>query len=106
MPFPDPAKRLFAVCRTILWLASWLAPARQRAEWRVAATRQAWHWCLFLAETGRLNRGNKLELARFCWSAFPAAFWLRFDRDEFLRRKNRLFGSPSFCLSAIAVAVI
>lgn len=106
MLFPDPEKRLFAVCRSIIWLASWLAPRGERTAWRAAATKHVWHWCLFLSETGRLNRGNKLELARFCWSAFPAALWLRFDRDEFLRRKDRLLGMPSICLGGIAVAAL
>lgn len=61
---------------------------------------------MFLAETGSLNRRNKLELARFCWQTFPAAFWLRFDREPFLRGKDRLFGSPSFCLGVIAMAAL
>jgi hypothetical protein len=106
MAFPNPAMRTFAVCRAMIWIASWLAPAPVRTEWRASGTRQALHWCLFLAETGRLNRSNKIELARFCWSAFPAALWLRFDREEFLRRRDRVVGSPSFCLTAIAVAAI
>ena len=106
MPVPGPARRTFTICQAIIWLASWLAPAAERNRWKAAWSRQAWHWCLFLAETGALNRNNKLELARFCWSAFPAAFWLRFDREEFLRRADRLGRSPSFCVSAIALAVI
>ncbi len=106
MPFPAPAQRMFLVCRSIIWLASWLAPGLVRTQWRARWTRQAWHWCLFLAEKNLLNRSNKLELARFCWSAFPAAFWLRFEREEFLRRRDRLFGSPSFALAAIGLAVL
>jgi len=90
----------------MIWLASWLAPAAQRAQWRANWTRQIWHWCLFLAETGRFNRSSRLELARFCWSAFPAALWLRYEREEFLRRTDRLRRSPSFCLGTIALAVL
>jgi hypothetical protein len=106
MPVPGPAQRTFVVCRSIIWMASWLAPASARSRWRSAWTKQAWHWCLFLAETGALNSRNKRELAKFCWSGFPAAFWLRFDREEFLHRAGRLLGSPLFCLSAIAFAVV
>ncbi len=106
MPVPGPVRGTFAICRSILWMASWLAPAADRTRWRAAWSKQAWHWCLFLAETGALNRKNKLELAKFCWSAFPAAFWLRFDREESFRRAERLRGSPSFCLSAIALSVL
>lgn len=106
MKFPSPAARTFAICRAILWLAGWLAPATQREQWRAARTKQVWHWCAFLAENGTLNRKNKAELARFCWSAFPAAFWLRFDRELFFRRADRLRRSPAFCLASIAAAVM
>src|SRR5208282_5623795 len=106
MPFPGPMQRTLATCRSIIWLASWLAPAADRSRFRAGWTKQVWHWCLFLAESGSLNRKNKLELAKFCWSAFPAAFWLRYDREEFFRRWDRLRRSPSFCLGAIALAVV
>jgi hypothetical protein len=87
----------------MLWLASWIVPDGQRVGWRESWTNQVWHWCNFLAESGQLNRDKELELARFCWSAFPAAFWLRFDRDQFLRRANRLRRSPAACLGGIAL---
>ena len=106
MAFSHPALRTFAICRSIIWLASWLAPASARTGWRTAQTRQAWHWCLFLAETGALNRHNKAELARFCWSGFPAAFWLRYDRDEFFARWERVRRSPSFALGMIGAAAL
>jgi len=106
MAFRDPAQRTFVVCRSIIWLASWLAPAAQRARWRTSWTKQVWHWCLFLAESGRLNRTTQLELAKFCWGAFPAALWLRFDREEFLRRRDRILRAPSFCLGTIALAAL
>jgi hypothetical protein len=106
MRFPGPVQRTFASCRSLIWLASWIVPQRQRAGWREGWTKQVWHWCQFLAETGQLNRDKKLELARFCWTAFPAAFWLRFDQAEFYRRNERLGRSPSTCLLAIAMAVV
>ena len=106
MQFPAPAQRVFAICRSILWLASWLAPARERQLWRESWTRRAWHWCMFLAESGSLNRKNKLELAKFCWSAFPAAFWLRYDREEFFARWERVRRLPSFALGTIGCAAL
>jgi hypothetical protein len=106
MRIPGPAQRTLAGCRTVIWLASWIVPARQRAAWLESWTRQVWHWCQFLMETGQLNRDKKLELAWFCWSAFPAAFWLRFDQQEFHRRNARLLRSPSTCLTAIALAIL
>ncbi len=96
----------FFICRSILWLASWIAPAGERNQFRQSVTRHVWHWCRFLAESRRFDREQKLELARFCWRAFPAAFWLRFDHDQFLRRWERTRRSPSACLIAIAVVLL
>lgn len=87
-------------------MASWIVPARARNGWRSELTRQVWHWCLFLSETGALDSKNKREIARFCWGSFPAAFWQRFDRERFLRGADRLRRSPSFCLGLIASTVV
>src|SRR5580658_8915543 len=106
MRFPDPAQRTFFSCRALIWLASWIVPSGQRLRWRESWTKQVWHWCHFLAESRQLNRDKKLELARFCWSAFGSAFWLRFDREKFLQRRDRLRRSPGFCLSAIALTLL
>ena len=102
MGFPDPARRTFFSGRAVIWLASWIVPGRERLRWRESWTKQVWHWSQFLAESRQLNRERKLELARFCWSSFSAAFWLRFDREAFLSRQGRLQRSPKFCLTAIA----
>ncbi len=106
MGFADPQRVMFIVCRWLIWLASWIVPGTKRIEWRRSWTNQVWHWCQFLAESGRLNREKKLELALFCWSAFPAAFWLRFDRDETLRRADNLRRSPWSCLGVISALLI
>ena len=103
MRFPGRLQRTIFACRSVLWLASWIVPAGQRVRWREGWISQAWHWCHFLAESGQLNRDKKLELARFCWSAFPAAFWMRFDRDQFFRRADRVRRSPATCLGGIAL---
>jgi hypothetical protein len=97
---------MFASCRSVIWLASWIVPAPRRVDWRANWTRQAWHWCHFLAETDQLTRDRKLELAHFCWSAFPSAFWLRFDQQEFRSRNDRLRRSPAGLLLAIALATV
>lgn len=97
---------MFAGCRSVIWLASWIVPRQQRATWRANWTRQVWHWCLFLAENNQLSREPKLELARFCWSAFPSAFWLRFDQVEFQQRSEHLRRSPVIFLIAISLAII
>ena len=106
MQLPSASQRTFASCRWLIWTASWLVPAAERSAWRESWTRQAWHWTQFLAETGQLNRQNKMELARFCWGAFPTALWLRFDHESFLRRKERLLRSPAASLTAICAAVV
>ncbi len=98
MQFPDPLRRTLWSCRAILWLASWLVPRGQRPDWRQQQVRHIWHWANFLAESGRLNRENKLQVARHCWGAFADAFWVRYEREEFLRRMERLLRAPSTCL--------
>ena len=97
---------MFASCRSLIWLASWIVPRPQRATWRATWIGQVWHWSQFLAENSQLTRERKLELATFCWSAFPSAFWLRFDQQEFGRRIDRLRRSPVTFLISISLAVI
>jgi hypothetical protein len=100
MQFPDPLRRTLWSCRTILWLASWLVPGGQRPDWRQERMRHIWHWANFLAESGQLDRENKLQLARYCWGAFADALWVRYGREDFLRRTERLLRAPSTCLIA------
>ncbi len=106
MRLPGPVERTFASCRSVIWVAGWLVPTGYRANWRASWIRQAWHWCQFLAETNQLTRDRKLELAKFCWSAFPSAFWLRFDQQEFRERNDRLRRSPTTLLVSIALATL
>jgi hypothetical protein len=101
-----PVRRTFVACRSLIWLSSWIVPAERRNGWRDTRTKQVWHWCQFLAETGRLDRNKKLELARFCWCSFSAALWQRFDREEFLRRREQLRRSPAACLTAIGLVIV
>src|ERR1700741_2920 len=106
MSLPGPGQRMFAGCRSVIWLASWIVPRPQRATWRANWTRQGWHWSQFLAENDQPGRERKLGLARFCWSAFPSAFWLRFDQQEFRRRSEHLRRSPSTFLISISLPMI
>jgi hypothetical protein len=105
MPFSGPVQRTFWSCQCIIWLASWFVPVARRNQWRRTWTQQVWHWCHFLAESDQLNRARKLELARFCWSAFPAAFWQRVDHEEFFRHIGRLRRAPIACLGLIALLI-
>jgi MacB-like periplasmic core domain len=105
MQFPDPLRRTLLSCRAILWLASGLVPREHRAEWQGQRLRRIWHWINFLSETGQLNRENKLELARHCWGAFADAFWVRYDRKEFLLRLEHLFRAPATCLAVATLLV-
>ena len=106
MQFPDPLRRTLWSCQSILWLASWLVPRQQRSDWQQQQQRHAWHWANFLAESNQLDREHKLELARHCWSAFAAAFWVRYEREPFLRRMDRLWRAPSTCLAVAALIVV
>jgi len=106
MRFPDPLQRTLWSCQSILWLASWLVPRRQRVDWRRQQIRHVWHWANFLAESNQLDREHKLELARHCWGAFAGAFWVRYQRGPFLRRMDRLCRAPSTCLAVAALLVL
>lgn len=106
MQFPDSLRQTLWSCRAILWLASWLVPRRLRTDWRQRRMREVWHWASFLAETRQLNRENKLELAQHCWGTFRDALWVRFDREYFLHRMDRLRCAPSACLGLAALPVL
>ena len=81
-------------CRGIIWLASWIVPKPLRREWSAMWRNKVWHWANFLAESGRLDGQNQRILIRNCWGAFAEAFWIRYDRETFLIRKQRLLRSP------------
>jgi len=106
MRFPDPLRRTLRSCQAILWLAGWLVPREQRRDWRQRRMREVWHWANFLADRNELNRENKLELAQHCWGGFREAFWVRYDREQFLWRLERLRTAPSTCLALAALLVV
>ena len=88
------------VCRWLTHMASWVVPARQRAEWR--ATRLARLEGLWvLMERGELAPATGLPMASFLLSSFTAAFWCRFESAS-LRRWS---GGPVFPI-ALPLAVI
>src|SRR5215469_8074267 len=106
MRFQDHLRATLWRCRAIVWIASWLVPRAKRDPWRSEQDRKFFHWCHFLAESGQLNAQNRLAIARACWATFPAAFWLRFDRDHFRASWRRFRGSPTIFLSALAIIVL
>ena len=83
MWFPDRLRMTLWQCQSIVWIASWLVPRSQRAQWRSQQDRKFWHWCLYLSESGLFSAQNRLLVARHCWATFPQAFWIRFDRERF-----------------------
>jgi hypothetical protein len=98
MRWLDPLGTTIRGCGAIIWLAAWLVPKPLRKEWRQIWREKVWHWANFLAESGGLDRSNRLLLTRHCWSAFEEAFWIRWDREQLLERKTRLQRSPAACL--------
>ena len=106
MRFQDRLRATLWRCRAIVWIASWLVPRAKRDPWRSDEDRKFFHWCHFLAESGQLTPQNRLAIARACWATFPAAFWLRFDREHFRRGSRRFWGSPITFLSALAHVVL
>ncbi len=99
MAMLDPLPITIRTCRAIIWLAAWMVPQPLRSEWVQKRRNETWHWANFLAESGKLDSRNLLELQRHCWGAFGEAFWLRFDRETFTERKRRLLRSPVTCLA-------
>ncbi len=94
-------------CHAILWLASWIAPTPLRRQWLEVWRSKVWHWANFLAESGRLDGRNQRILLSNCFGAFNEAFWIRYDREQFLVCKQRLLRSPWSCLAAFSfVAMI
>ena len=103
---PDPLRRTIWGCQALVWLASWLVPRGQRLEWRAQRSAQVWHWCHFLAESGELTREKKLDLAKYCWGLFLEAFWIRYEREGFLRRVDEVRRAPATCLAAIVLLLV
>ena len=83
MWFPDGLRTTLWRCRSMVWIASWLVPRKQRTLWRSEQDNKFWHWCHYLSETGELTAANRLIVARHCWAMFPQAFWMRFERERF-----------------------
>jgi hypothetical protein len=78
--------------QALLWCASRLAPADERAEWLAEWRAEAWH-------VRRSCSGR--DAAVFCLGAFRDAVWLRRNREVISRRP--LLDSPVRCLSLLAV---
>jgi hypothetical protein len=106
MSFQNRLRATLWQCRAIVWIASFLAPPAQRAQWRSEQDRKFFHWCQFLAASGRLTSDNRLAIARACWGAFPEAFWLRSDREQFRARWRRLWRSPLTLLGLLAMVAL
>jgi hypothetical protein len=106
MRLPDALRRILWSCQALVWLASWVVPRNLRKQWRSQRSGHVWHWAHFLAESGQLNRENKILLARYSWASFADAWWRRFDRDTFLQRSNHLRVAPGVCLGILALALL
>lgn len=101
----DRVRTILWRCQSVVWIASWLVPRDQRSQWRAEHNRKFWHWCHFLAESGQLTPQNRLTVAQHCWATFPAAFWMRFERERLLSQARRLIASPTTFLAAFAAAL-
>ncbi|HEY6274536.1 MAG TPA: ABC transporter permease [Terriglobales bacterium] len=88
-------------CAMVLRAAKWLVPKGQRQDWYREWYAEVWHWAHFLAESGRLDPGSKLDLARHCWGAFADAAWHRFDQARILRTMDQVPRSARFCLGSL-----
>jgi hypothetical protein len=103
--------------KSLLWwstaivrLSSWIVPRPKRSAWREEQKRKVWHWCHFLAESGRLTQSSEMELLRYCWGLFSEALWLRFHREEASRLAREVPLKPAFtlaiCFALFAVTLV
>jgi len=97
-----PPQSLLYSCRGLLWLASWLVPAKKRRQWHEKRDKEVFHWLHFLAESDRLTPSTRLEVLRHCWHAFPEGLWQRFDHEQTVARLDSILRSPALCLGIFA----
>ena len=97
---PSPTIRPPLACRALIRAASWIVPARLRAEWRARWDASLWNWWL-LFERGELTGRDRAELMRYSWGSFRDAFWLRISPEQ-LRHSYR---SALFVLVSAALAL-
>lgn len=89
------------VCQALVRVASWIAPAHARSEWRSRWDANLWGWWI-LYERGELTTRDHADLLRYSWGSFKDAFWLRISRENL----KRSFRSASFVAAAGAMALL
>ncbi len=91
------------LCRALVRVASWIAPARARADWRARWDASLWNWWV-LFERGELTARDQAELIRYSWGSFRDAFWLRISPEQ-LRHTVRSAGFIMAC-AGLAIALL
>jgi hypothetical protein len=98
--------RLFLQYWPLVWLASWLAPAGQRREWRGRRRAELWHWAAFLEDRQRHGLSSKKDLARYAWRSWPDALWLRYSREQTLQTLEARIRAPQTVLWACTALLV
>ncbi len=91
------------VCRALVRLATFVAPATARAEWRAKWDSNLWNWWI-LFERGELTARDQARLIAYIWGSLMDAFWLRFSRAH-LRHTARGAGAV-LAAGAVALALM
>ena len=84
-----PKRRPSSFHRSMLGIAAWLVPGRERKDWQAEWISELW----YVIDAHRSS-------TRFCMGAFHDAAWLRIDE---LRHKRGLFISPVFTLAFLTL---
>lgn len=91
--------------RALIRVASWIVPARARAEWRARWDNNLWNWWI-LFERGELTARDHADLLRYSWGSFTDAFWIRFSREHLFHSSKGpgvVVGAAVAALLALAV---
>ena len=98
--------RLLRTCNAILHVASWIVPRSRRSDWLTERKTKVFHWCHFLAESGRLSSATAQEVRGYCWHSCKDALWTRFNRDTVLRLINEVPRTPEFLVSGLFAVLL
>lgn len=85
----------------LLRSASFLVPAKQRAEWRREWHAELWHVCHACASEGSVSREGEQQITAFCLGAFKDAFCLSRQSWQESDPKSAMHGSAAQCIFSL-----
>ncbi len=92
-----------AVSRSILGIAAYLVPRRDRDEWWTEWTSELWYLSNANRQQDRFSPDSDRGVTRFCLGAFPDAVWLRLNGPRPKIAGLFSFRSAIQCLAFLAL---